>query len=426
MNILVVGNIACGKSTIIQALVDSGVTTQIRYYSLDSIRQRYSDGTYAGEFYAVSLFFRALQSERQGIFEFSGVGRNSGLVAQIIKNGVGEGREWRAVHCWSSLDTIAERLPLKKLDVPIPYFSQQTTYTLLQDAIAARKLLVKRINKQFWGCPELVVLTDKSPLDECTEKVLEWLKLSENITQENFSAFSDNENFETTYSESDSLCKALVANSGVDESFSSEKAYHICKIAERVVLDELPKGLLGATWETAFLKNVKPSRALKFIDAVGMTHLFFPILVEFEHRKRVAIWGKCLKLVDKAALFSQKAQDLKKITETENAALLWSALLIPLFESYEKKPTLTIKQFSKIEKNIGSMFAPFEYPDSFTRMVSSLVVTGLLSLLQEKQDLKNKQDDESFEVMQKVKEKFPELNSGVVECLLTIVSSSGF
>jgi hypothetical protein len=177
MNILITGNIASGKSSISAALIARGIVEPWRYYSIDELRRRFSDGTFSGEYYAWSLFFRAAQSEMGGLFEFSGVGRNAPVVRDIVRDSVEQGNHWRIISCNAHVDTIARRLSDKSTDLPLPYRIGKSKKALFESALHANQHILDRLETGYWYCPELVVETDRQQLNESVEVIIQWLNV---------------------------------------------------------------------------------------------------------------------------------------------------------------------------------------------------------------------------------------------------------
>lgn len=174
-NLLLTGNIGSGKSSICRELLRLGVADEFRYYAIDELRRRFSDGSYGGEYYAWSLMFRAGQTEMSGLFEFSGAGRNAPIFREVMKDSMDLGRLWYVVNCQCHIDVIGERLSDKPCDVPIPYKQWKTHADKMESAEHAKVHIDARIGIDFWHCPELTVFTDKHSLEECTQQILDWL-----------------------------------------------------------------------------------------------------------------------------------------------------------------------------------------------------------------------------------------------------------
>lgn len=175
LNLLLTGNIGSGKSSICRELLRHGVTEEFRYYAIDELRRRFSDGSYGGEYYAWSLMFRAAQTEMSGLFEFSGAGRNAPIFREVMKESMDRGRLWCVVNCQCHIDEIGERISEKPCDVPIPYKQWKTHADKMESAEHAKMHIDARINTDFWHCPELTVFTDKYSLEECTQQIISWL-----------------------------------------------------------------------------------------------------------------------------------------------------------------------------------------------------------------------------------------------------------
>jgi hypothetical protein len=123
MNLLIVGNIASGKTSLASALRKSSPEHFQKYCSIDNFRKSYSDGTFAGEFNAWAVMLREIQksgSEADGIFEFSGTGKNAWFVRETINvSKLENNANWRILYCSCEPSTIKERCVGRTYDVPI-------------------------------------------------------------------------------------------------------------------------------------------------------------------------------------------------------------------------------------------------------------------------------------------------------------------
>jgi GTPase SAR1 family protein len=175
MNLLLLGNVGSGKSTLSRELLARGFTEQYRYYAIDDLRYRYSDGTFSGEFFAWSLMFRAAQSERSGLFEFSGVGKNAPSFRSVMQESMSQGNLWAVVNCDCHIDVIAERLDEKPSDVPLPQSSWKNNEAKMKGVESTKISIDAQANTNFWNCPELTIRTDLNTISECADRILTWL-----------------------------------------------------------------------------------------------------------------------------------------------------------------------------------------------------------------------------------------------------------
>lgn len=172
MNVLVIGNIASGKSSVAEALVKLGFTTKDNVFSIDTFRQQYSDGTYAGEFFAWAKMLQVIQYPTPNancIYEFSGTGKNAWFAREAIKlSKVKAKANWRTVYCSCDTSVIKERCIGRVYNVPLPY-----KFGDIGDSIRfIGDELSKRYNTNYWDCPELVISTDKLDPTAAAKKIL--------------------------------------------------------------------------------------------------------------------------------------------------------------------------------------------------------------------------------------------------------------
>ncbi|MDO6428903.1 hypothetical protein Q4489_18035 [Thalassotalea sp. 1_MG-2023] len=85
MKILVIGNIASGKSTLSNSIL--GLYPEFCSISIDEMRKLHSDGSELGEKYAKQVFIDCISSDETcQIIEFSGIGELAALTFEKIKS----------------------------------------------------------------------------------------------------------------------------------------------------------------------------------------------------------------------------------------------------------------------------------------------------------------------------------------------------
>jgi deoxyadenosine/deoxycytidine kinase len=176
MNLLIIGNIASGKTSIAEELIKKEFATDLNYSSIDALRRGFSDGTYAGEFLAWSKMLSKIQnppSNENAIFEFSGTGKNAWFVREAIKISKNQHKaNWRIIYCSCDSQVLKERCKDRVYDVPIPY-----KFNNVESSIAfIGGELAERYNKNYWDSPEIVVTTDKMKPWACAETILNQIK----------------------------------------------------------------------------------------------------------------------------------------------------------------------------------------------------------------------------------------------------------
>jgi adenylate kinase family enzyme len=177
MNLLIVGNIASGKSTLAQGLRQKAPEHFQKYCSIDNFRKSYSDGTFAGEFNAWAVMLKQIQNASQegdGIFEFSGTGKNAWFVRSTMDySKQHHNANWRVIYCSCDPKIIQERCVGREYDVPIPYNFNNINSSI--DFIGSE--LAKRANTNYFNSPELFVRTDQLNPEEAVDYVLTELRL---------------------------------------------------------------------------------------------------------------------------------------------------------------------------------------------------------------------------------------------------------
>lgn len=177
MNLLIVGNIAAGKTTLAQGLRKKLPQHFQKYCSIDNFRKSYSDGTFAGEFNAWAVMLRQIQEANKeginGIFEFSGTGKNAWFVRSAIHySKTTYSADWKVVYCSCDQSVLKERAKDRIYDIPIPYNFDNIDSSI--DFIGSE--LRKRVNKNYFDSPELIVRTDIGDVPEALTYVENKLK----------------------------------------------------------------------------------------------------------------------------------------------------------------------------------------------------------------------------------------------------------
>lgn len=177
MNILIIGNIASGKSALAQAINQKCSLFSGHHNSIDGFRKEISDGTLAGEFRAWAEFLEVIQNPnpvKHETFEFSGTGKNTWFVKEAIRYSKEKhNAAWRVVFCSCDSSILKERAKNRQYDIPIPYnFGDDISKSIkfMSDELS------KVYNTNFWRVPEMVVQTDKKSAMVCADEILLALK----------------------------------------------------------------------------------------------------------------------------------------------------------------------------------------------------------------------------------------------------------
>lgn len=176
MNLLMIGNIAVGKSELHKALVAKGFTTPDNVFSIDEFRKLYSDGTYSGEFFAWAKMLQVVQfppPKANGLYEFSGTGKNAWFVREAIRLSKEKAKaNWRVIYCSCDSAIIKQRCVNRKYEVPLPY-----KFDNIDSSIQfIGNELSERYNKNYWGVPEIVVSTDRNNPEQCADLILNQIR----------------------------------------------------------------------------------------------------------------------------------------------------------------------------------------------------------------------------------------------------------
>lgn len=176
MNLLIIGNIASGKTSIAEEFIKQEYLNSNDYSSIDEWRRDHSDGTFAGEFLAWSKMLATIQGaskDKNAIYEFSGTGKNAWFVREAIKLSKSQSNaNWRIIYCSCDSQVLKERSKTRKYDVPLPY-----KFSNIESSIAfIGSELAEKYNKNYWDSPEIVVSTDKNSPQKCVEQILNQIK----------------------------------------------------------------------------------------------------------------------------------------------------------------------------------------------------------------------------------------------------------
>jgi len=171
MNILLIGNMSTGKTSIAESLIKKGFIGEKQFYSIDSLRREYSDGTMAGEFYAWANMLEAVQHPHptgNGIYEFSGTGKNAWFFRECIKySKENHDVDWIVVYCLADRNVLMGRIKDKTYDVPLPYDLDPIKGV---DYISAE--LQKKYGSRYWNAREITVRTDQNSPEEIADEIL--------------------------------------------------------------------------------------------------------------------------------------------------------------------------------------------------------------------------------------------------------------
>ena len=178
MNFLIIGNIAAGKSSLADALIEKEFVKKENVFDIDDLRKECSDGTFAGEFRAWAKMLEMIQyppPADNAIYEFSGTGKNAWFVREAIKYSKenASNTNWRVVYCSSDKKELLKRTENRVYDTPMPYVFSDIGRSL--DFIGGE--LSSRYNTNYWGSPEIVVSTDKNSPKECVDLILQSISL---------------------------------------------------------------------------------------------------------------------------------------------------------------------------------------------------------------------------------------------------------
>jgi GTPase SAR1 family protein len=165
-NLLIVGLVNSGKSTIAKALCKKGFQ---EHFSIDGFRQKFSNGSYVGEYRAWYRFLRIASNPpfQKNIFEFSGVGANKEAFMQTMKS---SGQSWKTIYCIASKETLENRRDIygKKLSsIKTPYGKSHLEDITLEE-------LTNLYESNHFQTPAKLIETDSKPLSDIIKEVLKF------------------------------------------------------------------------------------------------------------------------------------------------------------------------------------------------------------------------------------------------------------
>jgi shikimate kinase len=120
MKLLIIGNIAAGKSTFI-----AGLKKHVNYpvVSIDELRAQHGDGSIAGEYLAWHHFLKRCAANESMIVEFSGAGTHKQAVSLALKEST---MQVHVVFVDTSLETCKARMAGRKWSTPYPRWGIST------------------------------------------------------------------------------------------------------------------------------------------------------------------------------------------------------------------------------------------------------------------------------------------------------------
>jgi len=173
MNLLIIGNIAAGKTSLSDALINNGFCTKNNYYSIDDLRKEHSDGTFAGEFLAWANMLEAIQrpsSNQNSIYEFSGTGKNAWFVREAIKYSKENHKaNWLVVYCLCDRNELLKRMEGRTYNVPIPYTFDNPSSSITYMSGD----LQKKYGTYYWNAEETTVRTDQKDAEHLAKEVMD-------------------------------------------------------------------------------------------------------------------------------------------------------------------------------------------------------------------------------------------------------------
>lgn len=171
MNIILIGPLASGKTSIARGLIEREKFSVNDFHSIESMRREHSDGTYAGEMDAWAKFLRKVQdADGSTLLEFSGTGRNVWNVSEAMRNTLTNGQKWLIVYVLADESVLTERALAQTYDAPSPYE--------LNDVRSSIKFMnddLKRTyeNSRSWAsAPKIVVRSDIKSVEAAVEQVI--------------------------------------------------------------------------------------------------------------------------------------------------------------------------------------------------------------------------------------------------------------
>lgn len=174
MNLLIIGSLCSGKTSIAQELIKRGFCKESNYHSIEQCRRKHSDGTFSGEMFAWANFLRTIEQpavNTNNIYEFSGTGRNNWNVGEAMKYAQRkDGQDWFVIITAAPDEELVKRTKGKVYDAPCPYLMTDVPKSVAFMSKEIRELL--GVKYAFASVPRIVVRTDNCTVEEATEKVL--------------------------------------------------------------------------------------------------------------------------------------------------------------------------------------------------------------------------------------------------------------
>jgi tRNA uridine 5-carbamoylmethylation protein Kti12 len=176
MNILLIGNICSGKSTVTKEMIKQ-IGHPTFTYAIDKIRNEIGNGKFSGEFKAWSHFLMKLEDysdksiytdNRNGIFECSGTGRNCWYVQQILETSL---VPWHIIYCSAPREVLLKRFEKRGVNVIIPYKLDGIESSV--DYMSEQ--LRDKYTSNYWKRPQYIIDTTKDISVE-VKRVLEKIK----------------------------------------------------------------------------------------------------------------------------------------------------------------------------------------------------------------------------------------------------------
>lgn len=142
IKIIIIGNVCSGKTTLAKIIQKE---FEWNFYSIDSLRNQYSDGTIAGDYCAYEKFLRHLQAEPPCILEFSG----ASIHKHTIRTAISLYKiPYILIYVKIPIDLIKERLQKREMVVPAP--SMNNIYESVE---INQTELDNDISKKSWEIP---------------------------------------------------------------------------------------------------------------------------------------------------------------------------------------------------------------------------------------------------------------------------------